>query len=421
MIKSQEASSGRGGFGVGGREDAVALDDSDPLREFRHRFVIDDLVYLDGNSLGRLPKATVERVADVVSVQWGERVVRGWDDGWLDLPLSVGDRLGSAALGAAQGQVAIGDSTTVCFYKLVSAALDLRPERRQIVADVDNFPTDRYVLEGLAKARGLELVWLRFDPAAGPTVGQVAAVVGSGTALVTFSHVSYRSAYIAPMAGINAVAYDAGALTLWDLSHSAGSVPVALDADGTDLAVGCTYKYLNGGPGAPAYMYVRRGLQVDVRQPIWGWLGRRDPFEMAQGYAAADGMRGLLSGTPPVLAISAVDEGVRVVEEAGIEAIREKGIALTSFAIELVDERLRGLGVAIASPRDAAVRGAHVALAVEGAAELCAALRARDVVVDFRRPDVIRFGLSPLTTRFVDVWDGVEALRSLREARQASN
>jgi len=395
----------------------VALDNADPLREFRSRFVIDDLVYLDGNSLGRLPKATVERVADVVSVQWGERVVRGWGDGWLDLPLAVGDRLGSAALGAAPGQVVIGDSTTVCFYKLVSAALDLRPERRQIVADVDNFPTDRYVLEGLAQARSLELVWLRFDRAGGPTVDEVASAVGPGTALVTFSHVSYRSAYMAPMAAINAVARDAGALTVWDLSHSAGSVPVALDADGTDLAVGCTYKYLNGGPGAPAYMYVRRSLQADVRQPIWGWLGRRDPFEMAQGYAVADGMRGLLSGTPPVLALSAVDEGVRLVAEAGIEAIREKGIALTSFAIALVDERLAQLGVSIASPRDPAVRGAHVALAVEGASELCAALRARDVVVDFRRPDVIRFGLSPLTTRFVDVWDGVEALRELLQAR----
>ena len=219
------------------------------------------------------------------------------------------------------------------------------------------------------------------------------------------------------MAAINAVAHDAGALTLWDLSHSAGSVPVALDADGTDLAVGCTYKYLNGGPGAPAYMYVRGELQRVVRQPIWGWLGRRDPFEMAQGYEVADGMRGLLSGTPPVLALTAVDEGVRVVQEAGIEAIREKGIALTSFAIALVDERLAPLGVSIASPRDPAVRGAHVALAVEGASELCAALIARDVVVDFRRPDVIRFGLSPLTTRFVDVWDAVEALRDLLEGR----
>ncbi len=404
--------SATGGFDVGGREDVVALDNADPLRGFRERFVIDDLVYLDGNSLGRLPLSTVSRIREVVA-QWGERVVRAWDEGWLELPVAVGDRLGSAALGAAPGQVVVGDSTTVCFYKLASAALDLRPRRDQIVADVDNFPTDRYVLEGLAQARGVELVWLRFDPVGGPTAAEVGAAVGPRTALVTFSHVSYRSAYIAPMASINAVAHRAGALTLWDLSHSAGSVPVTLDADGNDLAVGCTYKYLNGGPGAPAYMYARRELQPQLRQPIWGWLGRRDPFEMEEGYVAASGVRGLLSGTPPVLALAAVDEGVRLVAEAGIERIRAKGIALSSYAIALVDERLRGHGASIASPRDAAVRGAHVAVAVPRAQEVCAALVARGVIVDFRRPDVIRLGLSPLTTRFVDVWDGVEALRAL--------
>jgi kynureninase len=302
----------------------------------------------------------------------------------------------------------------VCFYKLASAALDLRPHRRQVVADVDNFPTDRYVLEGLARARGLELVWLRCDPCAGPSASEVAEVVGPDTALVTFSHVSYRSAYLAPMASINAIARETGALTLWDLSHSAGSVPVALDADGADFAVGCTYKYLCGGPGAPAYMYARRGLQTGLRQPIWGWLGRRDPFEMEPGYVPAGGVQGLLSGTPPVLALAAVDEGVRLVGEAGIGRVRAKGIALTELAIALVDERLDGYGVSVASPRDAARRGAHVAVAVAGdARNLCAQLIERGVIVDFRRPDVIRFGLSPLTTRFVDVWDGVEALREL--------
>ncbi len=395
------------------RADAVALDEADPLRSFRSRFVVDgdDLVYLDGNSLGRLPLATVSRLREVVD-QWGARVVQAWDEGWLELPVDVGDRLGAAALGAAPGQVVVGDSTTVCFYKLASAALDLRPDRRQIVADVDNFPTDRYVLEGLARARGLELIWLRCDPLAGPTVAEVSSVVGPGTALVTFSHVSYRSAYIAPMAAINALVHDAGALTLWDLSHSAGSVPVALDGAEADLAVGCTYKYLCGGPGAPAYMYVRRSLQPDVRQPVWGWLGRRDPFEMAHGYEAAAGVRGLLSGTPPVLALAAVDEGVRLVAEAGIERIRAKGVALSSLAIALVDERLAGCGVSIASPRDAAARGAHVAVAVANDARaVCARLIERGVIVDFRRPDVIRLGFSPLSTRFVDVWDGVEALR----------
>jgi kynureninase len=382
---------------------AEALDARDPLRAFRDRFVIDpDVVYLDGNSLGCLPRATVERLERLLG-QWGELVVRGWDEGWLDLPLEVGDRLGAAVLGAAPGQTAIGDSTTVCFYKLVCAALDARPGRSEIVTDLDNFPTDRYVLEGVARARGLRLVWLDGDPET------VTSLIGPQTALVTFSHVSYRSARIADMAAVNQIVRDAGALMLWDLSHSAGSVPLSLDGDHAELAVGCTYKYLNGGPGAPAYMYVRHGLQAELRQPIWGWLGRRDPFEMAPGYEPADGMRAFLSGTPPVLALAAVDEGVRLLAEAGIERVREKGIALTELAIGLADE----FGIRVASPRDAARRGAHVALAHPDARALCAGLIERGVIPDFRRPDVIRFGFSPLTTRFVDVWDGVDALRGL--------
>ena len=392
------------------REAAAELDAADPLREFRERFIIDHrVIYLDGNSLGALPQASTERLARLVA-QWGERGVRGWDEGWLELPLEIGDRLGSAALGAAPGQVVIGDSTTVCFYKLACAALDARPGRTRILTDLDNFPTDRYVLEGLAEQRGLELVWLAGDPFAGPDPDAMAGHLDDRTALVSFSHVSYRSAHIADMARINALAHDAGALVLWDLSHSAGSVPLALDADGTDLAVGCTYKYLNGGPGAPAYMYVRRDRQPELRQPIWGWLGRRDPFEMAPGYEPADGMRRFLSGTPPILGLVAVDEGVRIVAEAGIGPIRGKGITLTELAIGLADARLAPLGVSVASPRDAAWRGAHVALAHPRARELCARLIEAGVIPDFRRPDVIRFGFSPLTTRFVDAWDGIAAL-----------
>jgi kynureninase len=381
----------------------VALDAADPLAGFRARFAIDEgLVYLDGNSLGCLPLATAERVNAIVFA-WGSRIVRGWDDGLLELPTLVGDRIGGL-IGAAPGQVVVGDSTTVCFYKLASAALDLRPGRTEIVTDVDNFPTDRYVVEGLAAARGLTVTWLdRVDDFA----------PGPNTALATFSHVNYRSAEILDMAAVTGAAHAAGALALWDLSHSAGSVPVSLDASGADLAVGCTYKYLCGGPGAPAFMYARRSLQDGLSQPIWGWLGRRDPFAMEQGYVGADGVRGLLSGTPPVLALGAVDEGVRLVAEAGLPAIRTKGVALTGYAISLADEVLVQHGVTVASPRVDARRGAHVALAHPDAARLCAALIERGVVPDFRRPDVIRFGLSPLTTRFVDVWDGVEALREL--------
>ncbi len=403
----------RAAAGAPTREAAAALDERDPLGGFQERFVIDpDVVYLDGNSLGCLPRATVGRLERLVA-QWGERGVRGWDEGWLDLPLEVGDRLGAAVLGAAPGQTVIGDSTTVCFYKLVCAALDARPSRTQIVTDPDNFPTDRYVLEGVARARGLEIVWLSGDPDGGPEADEVARVLGPRTALVTFSHVSYRSAHIADMAAIDHVVADAGALMLWDLSHSAGSVPLTLDGDHAPLAVGCTYKYLNGGPGAPAYMYVRNELQAELRQPIWGWLGRRDPFEMAPGYEVSGGMQGFLSGTPPILALAAVDEGVRLIAEAGIDAIRAKAIALTEFAVTLADAVLAPLGVSVASPRDAARRGAHVALAHPDARALCARLIERGVIPDFRRPDVIRFGFSPLSTRFVDVWDGVDSLRDL--------
>jgi kynureninase len=396
------------------REAAAALDAADPLRDYRRRFVVGEgVIYLDGNSLGRLPRATLDRMHRTVAQEWGERLIRAWDEGWLELPIQIGDRLGAAALGAGAGQVVVADSTTVCFYKLASAALDLRPGRDQIVTDLHNFPTDRYALEGLARARGLELVFLRGEPWGGPTPEVVADLVSGRTALVTFSHVSYRSAHIAEMAPITAVAHDAGALTLWDLSHSAGSVPVALDDDGADLAVGCTYKYLNGGPGAPAFMYARTSIQRDLRQPIWGWIGRRDPFEMDQGYDPAAGVQALLSGTPPVLGLIAVDEGVKLVAEAGMQRIREKAVALTELAIELVDARLAAGGVSIASPRDPARRGAHVALAHPDAKRLCAELIDRGVIPDFRRPDVIRFGLSPLTTRFVDVWDGIDALREL--------
>jgi kynureninase len=412
MIKSQERA---------GRERAVELDAADPLGVFRERFFFGDEgartpkppIYLDGNSLGRLPVATLQRLERVVGSEWGVGLICSWSEGWMDLPVTVGDRLGSVALGAAPGQVVVGDSTTVCLYKLAAAALDARPGRTEILTDADNFPTDRYVLEGLARARGLELRWLRGDPFAGPTPAEVGAALSARTALVSFSHVSYRSAHIAEMAQINALAHEAGAVTLWDLSHSGGSVPVALDDDAADLAVGCTYKYLFGGPGAPAYMYVRRELQDRLRQPIWGWLGRRDPFEMEPGYVPAAGIRGWLSGTPPVLALAAVDEGVRLVGEAGIGAIREKGIALTELAISLADERLAGFDVRVASPRDSARRAAHVAVAHADARRLCAELAERGVIVDFRAPDVIRLGLSPLTTRFVDVWDGIAVLQSL--------
>ena len=401
------------------RAGAQALDDADPLRAFRDRFVFadDEAIYLDGNSLGRLPIETPKRLAELIEKSWGERLIRAWSDGWMELPLVIGDRIGTELLGAVPGQVAVADSTTVCFYKLASAALAARSGRSEIVTDRDNFPTDRYVLESLAERFGMRIRWLEADPARGPEPEQVAALVSEETALVSFTHVNYRSAFVLDMASITRIAHEAGALTLWDLSHTVGALPVQLDSAGADLAVGCTYKYLNGGPGAPAFLYVAQRHQETLRQPIWGWLGRRDPFEMAPGYEPAEGIGAMLSGTPPVLALTATSVGAELVIEAGIDAIREKGIALTEYAIALADELLEPLGMSVGSPREASRRGAHVALVHPDARALSKRLIDDGVIVDFRGPDVIRIGLSPLTTRFVDVWDGVSRLRELLAAR----
>ena len=393
---------------------AAALDASDPLAGFRDRFVFrdPDLVYLDGNSLGRLPRATARRLAQVVEEEWGGDLVRGWDQ-WLALPTKVGDALAGTVLGARAGEVLVCDSTTINFYKLAVAAIKARSGRRAIVAVRDDFPTDRYVLEGLAAANDLELRWLTANPVNGPLPRDVAAALDEEVALVALSHVNYRSAAIADMAGITRLAHDAGALVLWDLSHSAGAIPVELEASGADAAVGCTYKYLNAGPGAPAYLYVRTGLQGELRNPIQGWFGRRDQFAMGQGYEPAPGIASWLTGTPTIVALVAVEEGVRLTAEAGIAAIRAKGIALTEFAIELHDAWLAPLGFELGSPRDAARRGAHFAIRRSDAKRLCAELIEAGVVPDFREPDSIRLGLSPLTTSFANVRTAMDRLRDL--------
>jgi kynureninase len=400
------------------RDEAVALDAQDPLAPFGEQFLVapDGLIYLDGNSLGRLPKRTPERLRHVVEQQWGERLIRSWTEGWMDLPETIGDRLAAELLGATPGQTAIADSTTVCFYKLASAALDARPGRTEIITDRDNFPTDRYVLEGLAEQRGLTINWIAADPHTGPTPDEVRTLISERTALVTFSQVNYRSAFILDTASITEIAHASGALALWDLCHSAGAIPVTLDDHGVDLAVGCTYKYLNAGPGAPAFLYVAQRHQDHLRQPIWGWLGRADPFEMAQGYLPAHGISKMLSGTPPVLALTAAACGIELSIEAGIDSIRAKSVALTEYAIALIDEHLAPLGCSVGSPRNAQQRGSHVALVHPEARTLSQTLINHGVVVDFRTPDVIRLGLSPLTTKFVDVYDGLDRIKQLLTA-----
>ena len=388
------------------------LDRDDHLAAFRDGFVgsASGLVYFDGNSLGRPLQVTGQRLARFVDEEWGGRLIRGWDERWLDLPRTLGDDLGGICLGAAPGQTVIGDSTTVLLYKAMRAAVAARPGRREIVLDRDNFPTDRYVAAGVAEELGLGLHWIDVDTAAGVTPEQVAAAVGPDTALVVVSHVAYRSGWLADLPELTRIAHDAGALVLADLCHSAGSVPVELDAWDVDLAVGCTYKYLNGGPGSPAFVYVAERLLDELVQPIRGWMGAADPFLMGPDYAPATGIRRFLSGTPPVIGMLAIQDMLGLIAEAGIDAVRAKSVALTSYAVDLADGVLAAAGVGLASPRDPERRGGHVTLTHPLMREVTAALWKRDVIPDYRDPHGLRLGLSPLSTSFAEVASGIESV-----------
>jgi len=397
---------------------AGTLDAADPLAGFRDRFVHADegLVYFDGNSLGRLPHATRERLRAAVDTEWGVDLIRGWSR-WIDLAREAGDVLATGVLGVAPGEVVLGDSTSVNLYKLAAAALDARPGRRTVLVEADNFPTDLYVLQGLAAATGRTLRVVDVDIDAGLRADAVADALDDDVALVCASHVSYRSGARADLRAITARAHDAGALTLWDLSHSAGSVPTPLADAGADLAVGCTYKYLNAGPGAPAFLYVRADLQAELRQPIWGWFGQREQFAMGGTYDPVDGIERFCVGTPPVLGGYAALEGARITAEAGIAAIAAKGAELTAYAIDLADGWLAEHGVRVATPRDPARRGAHVTLHHPAAWQVTQAAIAAGVVPDYRTPDRLRIGLAPLYTRFADVAEGFGRLREILASR----
>lgn len=397
------------------------LDAADPLAAYRDRFVgaATSLVYFDGNSLGRPLAVTAPRLARFVEEEWGGRLIRGWDERWLELPQRIGDDLGRVVLGAAPGQTTIGDSTTVLLYKLMRAAVAARPGRSEIVLDRDNFPTDRYVADGVARECGLTLRWIDVDLTAGVTPEQLDDAVGDQTALVVLSQVAYRSAWLADAPALTQIAHDAGALVLWDLCHSAGSVPVELDAWEVDLAVGCTYKYLNGGPGAPAFCYVAARHVEELTQPIQGWLGSVDPFGMGPSYAPAAGIRRFTSGTPPILGMLAMQDMLALIEEAGIEAVREKSVGLTSYALEVADELLADAGVVVASPRKAERRGGHVTVNHPLMREVTAALWERDVIPDYRDPGGLRIGLSPLSTSYAEVRAGLESVRAVLDGLTA--
>ncbi|MGN7186408.1 kynureninase [Microbacterium enclense] len=396
--------------------EASALDADDPLKHHRAAFVGAEtsLVYFDGNSLGRPPRATVDRLSRFVTDEWGGRLIRGWDESWMQLPFTIGDRIGALALGAASGQTVIGDSTTVLLYKLLRAALDAQmtadPQRAEIVVGRDDFPTDRYLVEGIAAERGARVVWVDVDTSRGVDAELLGAAVTDRTAVVLLSHVSYRSGYLADGAALTRIAHDAGALVLWDLCHSAGSVPVELDEWGADLAVGCTYKYLNGGPGSPAFAYVAERHQRRLTQPVQGWMGAADVFSMGPVYRPADGMRRFLSGTPPVLAMIAMQDTLDLIGEAGIGAVRAKSVALTEFAVRVADGILSPLGVRLASPRDSAERGGHVTLSHPAMRAVTARLWKGDVIPDYRDPHGLRIGLSPLSTSFAETLTGLRAV-----------
>lgn len=397
---------------------AAALDADDPLAAYRNDFILPEgvIAYLDGNSLGRPLKATRERLAHLVDQEWGERLIRAWDEEWMSRPLALGDQLGDVVLGAAPGQVMVGDSTTVMLYKLSRAAVDARPGRTEIIADTENFPTDRYILEAVARETGRVIRWIDPDPGAGVRLAEVDALLSERTALVLLSQVAYKSAYIADMPGITAAAHRRGALTLWDLCHAAGVIEVALDASEADLAVGCSYKFLNGGPGAPAYGYVASRLQGELTQPISGWMGHAEPFAMGPGYVPAPGIRRFISGTPPILGMAPIQDMVHLIGQAGLPAIRAKSVALTEYAIQVTGETLAPLGVTVASPRDPKVRGGHVTLDHPRMEEAVAQLWRRGIIPDFRPPRGLRVGLSPLSTSFAELATALAHLRQILAA-----
>jgi len=405
------------------REFALQLDQQDSLASYRDQFVINDsdLIYLDGNSLGRMPKLVIERMKRAVEEEWGTDLIRGWNKGWWEAPTRIGEKIASL-LGAADGQVVVGDQTSINLFKLATAAVNLHPERKHIITDTLNFPSDLYILQGIVKLLGDHHEIVRIgaqDDDITPDLASLENAIDENTALLTLSHVTFKSGYLYDMAYITDLAHRKGVLVLWDLSHSAGAVPIELDKCNVDFAIGCTYKYLNGGPGAPAFLYINKSLQNQAISPIWGWWGQRDPFAFDLDYQPAPGVQRFLAGTAPMLSMIAMEEALTPIHNAGIDAIRAKSILMTDYASYLTDQLLVPLDFSLGSPRDSARRGSHISIRhPDGYRINRAMIEEMNVIPDFRAPDNIRLGFAPLYISFTEIWEGFDRIKRLMEEKR---
>lgn len=400
---------------------AYDLDKLDPLHVFRKEYFFydPDLIYVDGNSLGRLPNSTIPVVNDILYHQWGENLIRSWGSHWYDAPTRIGDKI-AKLIGASAGEVAISDSTTLNLYKLASSALMMNMPRNKVITDDLNFPSDLYTLQGINYFLGNRLSIVQEKAKNGVSIptDQIVAQIDSNTSLVTLSHVVFKSGYKYDVKTITDAAHANGALVLWDLSHSVGSTEILLNEWNVDFAIGCTYKYLNGGPGAPAFLYVRKDLQDQALSPIWGWFGHENPFSFDLQYRPATNIRRFLAGTPPVLSVMAMESGIDLMLTAGIPNLVEKSKNLSGYLLDLVDARLKKFGFSVGSPFDAEWRGSHISLKhPEGYRINRSLIEDYNVIPDFREPDNLRLGLTPIYTSFVDVWECVDRLTNVMSGK----
>ncbi len=407
------------------REFALGLDARDPLARFRSQFVISDpnICYLDGNSLGRLPLSTIEAVSAFMKDEWGPEVVTGWGH-WVDEAQPTGDLIGRATLGAAAGQVLACDTTSVNFYQLALAAIHARPGRKTIITDAANFPTDRYILDGIAKQLGLNLVIIDNESAGSAeheriTPEILAPYLNEDVALVTLEVIQYRSGARNDIKSLTDLVRKHGALMLWDASHAVGAIEMDFDKNGVDIAVGCTYKYGNSGPGAPAWLYVNKKVQAELQVPIQGWFSQGDQFAMGADFERAEGIRGFQIASPSLIGLRCIKSAFTMIEDAGIGAISEKAAIGTEMMIQLYDAWLVELGFTLLTSRNPQERGGHISLGHPDAARICVALREfADVIPDYRTPNSIRLAIAPLPTSYVEVWDGFARIRDLVASRQ---